>query len=70
MNKPLLIKLANRIKELRKQQKITQDELANRANIGRSTLGNIETAQNDVTFSKINQLAQAFELSLSEFLNF
>lgn len=70
MNKPLLIKLANRIKELRKQQKITQDELAYRANIGRSTLGNIETAQNDVTFSKINQLAQAFELSLSEFLNF
>ena len=65
MNKPLLIKLANRIKELRKQQKITQDELAYRANIGRSTLGNI-----DVTFSKINQLAQAFELSLSEFLNF
>ena len=59
MNKPLLIKLANRIKELRKQQKITQDELAYRANIGRST-----------TFSKINQLAQAFELSLSEFLNF
>ena len=70
INKPLLIKLANRIKELRKQQKITQDELAYRANIGRSTLGNIETAQNDVTFSKINQLAQAFELSLSEFLNF
>lgn len=31
MNKPLLIKLANRIKELRKQQKITQDELAYRA---------------------------------------
>lgn len=52
MDKPLLIKLANRIKELRKQQKITQDELAYRANIGRSTLGNIETAQNDVTFSK------------------
>ena len=45
MDKPLLIKLANRIKELRKQQKITQDELAYRANIGRSTLGNIETAQ-------------------------
>ena len=66
----MLIKLANRIKELRKQQKITQDELAYRANIGRSTLDNIETAQNDVTFSKINQLAQAFELSLSEFLNF
>lgn len=70
MDKLLAKKLAQRIKELRKQHNITQDELAYRANIGRSTLGNIETAQNDVTLSKINRLAKAFDLSLSEFLNF
>ncbi len=70
MDKLLLEKLAKRIKELRKQYNITQDELAYRANIGRSTLGNIETAQNDITFSKISRLAKAFNLSLSEFLNF
>ena len=57
MDKLLLEKLAKRIKELRKQYNITQDELAYRANIGRSTLGNIETAQNDITFSKISRLA-------------
>ena len=50
MDKSLLEKLALRIKELRKIHNFTQDELAYRANIGRSTLGNIETAQNDVTF--------------------
>ena len=70
MDKDLLKKLANRIKELRKFQGITQDELSYRAGIGRSTLGNIETAQNDITFTKINKLARAFNLSLSEFLNF
>ena len=70
MDKLLLKKLANRIKELRKIKNFTQDELAFRANIARSTLGNIETAQNDITFSKLNRIANAFELSLTEFLNF
>ena len=70
MDKELLEKLGTRIKELRKIKGFTQDELAFRAGIGRSTLGNIETAQNDVTFSKVNKIAVAFEMSLSEFLNF
>ncbi len=70
MDKALSEKLAKRIKELRKLNNFTQDELAFRAGIGRSTLGNIETAQNDVTLSKINKIAQAFNLSLSEFLDF
>ena len=70
MNKILLRKLANRIKELRKIKNYTQDELAFRANLARSTLGNIESAKNDVVFSKINQLAEAFDMTLSEFLNF
>jgi DNA-binding XRE family transcriptional regulator len=70
MDKTLLKKLAKRIKELRKIHHFTQDELSYRAKIGRSTLGNIETAQNDVTFTKISRIAKAFNLSLSEFLNF
>ena len=70
MNKVLLNKLAIRIKELRKERNFTQDELAFRAKIGRSTLGNVETAQNDITLTKLNQIANAFELSLSDFLNF
>lgn len=50
MDKVLLQKLANLIKELRRLHKYTQDDLADLAQIARSTLGNIETAQNDVTF--------------------
>lgn len=70
MDKDLLEKLAKRIKELRRQNGYTQDELSFLAKIGRSTLGNIETAQNDITFTKVNKIAKAFNMSLSEFLNF
>ena len=70
MDQSLLEKLAKRVKELRKANCFTQDDLAYRAGIGRSTLGNIETAQNDVTLTKVNQIAKAFNLSLAEFLNF
>ena len=70
MDKSLLEKLAKRIKELRKKNGFTQDELAFRANIERSTLGNIETAQNDVTLTKVHQIAQAFDLTISDLLKF
>lgn len=70
MNKVLLQKLAKRIKELRGLKDFTQDDLSYLSGIPRSTLGNIETAKNDLTFTKVAQLAKAFQLSLSEFLNF
>ena len=70
MDKSLSEKLAIIIKELKKINNFTQDELAYRTNIARSTLGNIETAQNDITLTKINQIAPAFGLSLSEFFDF
>lgn len=70
MDKSLLEKLAKRIKELRKKNGFTQDELAFRANIERSTLGKIETAQNDVTLTKVNQIAKAFDLTISDLLKF
>ena len=70
MDKQLLRKLAKRIKDLRKEYGYSQDDLSAHSNIARSTLGNIETASNDVTFSKIGRLANAFHMSLAEFLDF
>jgi len=70
MDKILLRKLAKRIKELRKEHGFSQDDLSFHSGIARSTLGNIETAKNDVVFTKIKKLANTFGLSLSEFLNF
>ena len=49
---------------------MTQDDLADLSGIARSTLGNIETAQNDVTLTKVSQIAGAFGLTLSELFDF
>ena len=70
MNKRLMRKIAKKIKELRKEKGYTQDDLAVLADIARSTLGNIETARNDVTVSKIDKIAKAFGLELWEFFRF
>lgn len=70
MDKILLRKLAKRIKDLRKEHGFSQDDLSFHSGIARSTIGNIETAKNDVVFSKINKIANAFGLNLSEFLDF
>jgi transcriptional regulator with XRE-family HTH domain len=70
MDKVLIQKLAFRIKELRKIKKYSQDELSYRSGLARSTLGNIETAKNDIVLSKVDKIAKAFDMTLSEFLNF
>ena len=70
MDKDLLRKLAKRIKELRKTYHYTQDDLSFHSGVARSTLGNIETAQNDITFTKLYKLAKAFDMSIADFLNF
>ena len=70
MDKVLIEKLAKRIRDLREQYNYSQEELAFRADIARSTLGNIEAVQNDVVFTKVNKIAKAFDMTLSEFLNF
>ncbi len=70
MDKILLKKLAKRIKMLRLENGYTQDDLSFKSGVARSTIGNIETANNDITFTKLNKIAKAFNLTLSEFLNF
>lgn len=70
MNKQLLQKLAKRIKELRKVKNYTQDDLAAQSGVARSTIGNLETAQNDIVLSKLNKIAEALDVTLSELFDF
>jgi transcriptional regulator with XRE-family HTH domain len=70
MDKILIKKLAKNIKKYRKLNKMTQDDLAFLAELPRSTIGNIETVSNDIVLSKINKIAKAFHIKLSELLDF
>jgi len=70
MDKLFLKKVGNRIKFLRIEKGLSQEELACDANVSRSTIGMIETARTDVTLSKIKRIAKALEVEPYELLKF
>lgn len=70
MDKIYIEKFGKHLKKLREQKGLTQDDLAVDAKISRSMIGMIETAQNDITLSKIKSIATALGLEPHELLKF
>jgi len=59
--------LAKNIKKLRKQHKLSQEELAKKANITYSTLIKIESGVNkNPTLDTMSKIASAFEVSIDD----
>jgi len=55
-----------KIKELRKQKKYSQEQLANLASISKSYISKIETGKTEVSIEIINKLAIAFEIEIDQ----
>lgn len=67
--KQYLIEIGNRIKQLRTEKDMSQDELAKRSGYGsRSTINKIELGINDVPLSKIKAIAEALGVSVGTLL--
>lgn len=67
--KQYLIEIGNRIKQLRTEKDMSQDELAKRSGYGsRSTINKIELGINDVPQSKIKAIAEALGVSVGTLL--
>ena len=58
-----------RLKQLRKEYKLSQSELSALANIDKGSLQRIERGYNS-TLKTFRKLANAFDISLSELFNF
>jgi transcriptional regulator with XRE-family HTH domain len=58
--------MATRIKALRERRKMTQEQLAAKAGIGRSYLARLETARQDPTLSTLEKLAKALRVKVSK----
>jgi transcriptional regulator with XRE-family HTH domain len=69
-NKPLDPKLALglRIKQLRAEKEITQEELADRCDLFRTYMSRIESGLANPTLTVLHTLAQGLEVSLNELL--
>lgn len=62
--------LAKRLKEIRKEKKISQEELAYRSEITLSQIARIETVRINPTISTIFKIARALDVTPSEIFNF
>jgi len=58
------------IRELRKQYKITIEELSESANINASFMGNIERGQRKPTLYTLEKLAKALDVSLADIIGY
>ncbi|HPT41658.1 MAG TPA: helix-turn-helix transcriptional regulator [Candidatus Gastranaerophilaceae bacterium] len=70
MDKYFIKKIGKNIKKYREAKGLTQIELAVDADMASSTIGMIETAQNDMTLSKINSIAKALNIDAYKLLKF
>ncbi|MBQ7764396.1 helix-turn-helix transcriptional regulator [bacterium] len=70
MQQEELIKLGNRIKQLRKNKKLTLSALCYRNGLEPSTVSRIEAGVVEAKYLTLIKLANAFDLELYELLNF
>lgn len=68
-NKELVIALGNRIRDLRKERNISQEELANEADIPLSQIGRIERGETNPTISTLYVLAMALDVDLKSLVD-
>lgn len=57
-----LVNFGNRVRAIRKEKNLSQEELAALANIDRSYMGHIERGEKNVTLTKIYQIADALKI--------
>ena len=70
MEKAALLKLlGKRIKEIREQKGVTQQELAALCNFEKSNLSRIEAGRSNVTIHTLNKIATSLKVSISDLVN-
>ncbi len=68
--KETLRKISKKVKRLRKENNLTQFQLSINAELDIRIIQRLEVGETDVRVSTIVKLANGFNLSLSEFLDF
>lgn len=69
-NDKLLKKFGKHLRNLREKMEMSQEALANEANVPISQIGRIERGEVNATLSTLNALADALEIRLNELLIF
>jgi transcriptional regulator with XRE-family HTH domain len=68
--KIVLNKFAQRLRKLRKAHKMSQEKLAEKADLSLTFIGYLERAEKNPTLTTLNKIAKALNMSPSELLVF
>ena len=65
----ILKKFGDRVRDLRKQLNLSQEDLAEKAGLHRTYIGMIERAEKNITLINIEKIANALEVNIKELLD-
>lgn len=69
-SREILIKFGQRVRQLRKEKNLSQEELSFKAELHRTYIGMIERAEKNITLVNIEKIANALETSIDNLLKF
>lgn len=65
----ILVKFGERVRDLRKSQGLSQEELAFKADLHRTYIGMIERAEKNITLVNVEKIANALNVGIKELFN-
>jgi len=65
----ILVKFGNRVRLLRKERNLSQEELAFKAGLHRTYIGMIERAEKNITLCNIEKVALALNINIEKLFN-
>jgi len=66
-SKHALLRFGTRLRDLRKKQGLSQEQLAEEANLDRSYVGGVERGERNISLINITLLARALNVSIKDF---
>jgi len=65
-NREVLIKFGQKVREIRKEKNLSQEELSFKADLHRTYIGMIERAEKNITLINIEKIAKALDVDITE----
>ena len=70
LNQPLIEAFGKRIRQLRTERNLSQEQLAELTGFHRTYIGMVERGERNISLSNVGVFANAFELSVSQLFDF
>lgn len=65
----ILVKFGNKVRQFRMERKISQEKLAELADLHRTYIGMIERGEKNITLLNINKIAMALNVKIMELID-